>query len=110
MVIWPAANEGELLHGPNYAKYALTTLREDDSSETCPQRKQMAEYVLFNSSASKGVGIPEVTALHAVAAAACRWGDFDLWSRALRKCNAETQIEKIGVDGIVEAIDASTLR
>ncbi|KAG8921756.1 hypothetical protein FRC01_014908, partial [Tulasnella sp. 417] len=101
LVLWPEELEEEILHGADYAKYALDKLASTTSTEPTEAEQKLLEYAL-----TLPVREPSLNdkALQSVCAAACRWEALHLWFRAMRVCNGSASVGRLGKERYLQAL------
>ncbi|KDQ10139.1 hypothetical protein BOTBODRAFT_36572 [Botryobasidium botryosum FD-172 SS1] len=100
LVIWPSIRDTEIAYGSEYLGHALGSLRAATSTKPSREALQFVEDAL----ASRHSDVDPSQVLRTVCAAACQWGDSKLWHRAMQICGGYDDLERLGLDDIMDAV------
>ncbi|KDQ15307.1 hypothetical protein BOTBODRAFT_174148 [Botryobasidium botryosum FD-172 SS1] len=100
LVIWPNLRDAEIAYGGKYLEHALESLRTVTSTKPSSEERRFIEDALASHHPDAG----PAQVLQSVCTAACRWGDLELWHRAMRACGGCDNLERLGLDCIMNAI------
>lgn len=91
------------------SEYACTALRASMSITPTKKERKLADSLLTWCESVKKVSTHEAAIKNALAIireTADRWNDSALFSRAIRACGADADMDRIGVNGLISAYQA----
>ncbi|KAH9950171.1 hypothetical protein B0H21DRAFT_831190 [Amylocystis lapponica] len=91
LVIWPDANNHDMMSGAEGFHYACKKIRTTTSMKPTPDETKLMDYILSETSASSCS-----EAMRSICFAACVWQDLSVWIRAIKACDAERGISVLG--------------
>ncbi|KDQ15311.1 hypothetical protein BOTBODRAFT_297996 [Botryobasidium botryosum FD-172 SS1] len=100
LVIWPSLRDEEIAYGSGYLDHALGSLRAATSTKPHREERRFIEDALASRHPDAG---PD-EGLQSVCAAACQWCDLKLWHRAMDTRGGYDNLEKLGLDYIMDAV------
>ncbi|KAG8976105.1 hypothetical protein FRB90_009325, partial [Tulasnella sp. 427] len=104
IIICPEEYFDTIVGSPASPAHALEILRSGDAEEASDNERRLVEIVIQN--ASDFSEKDSLDALRVLASCACRWGDFDLWSRAMDAFQGWEEIDRLGAQGLLTALES----
>ncbi|KDQ15304.1 hypothetical protein BOTBODRAFT_297889 [Botryobasidium botryosum FD-172 SS1] len=98
-VIWPDIRNAEIVHGDKYLEHALESLRVTVTTKPNRAERRLVEDTL----GSFCCNVSREKTLRSICAAACQWGNLELWYRVVDACDGYANVEMLGVEYIVKA-------
>ena len=83
--------------------YACKTFASCTSSKPTRKEKKLANRLIVNCSSGKVSNECMKRAIGALTSIAVKWGNSDIWTKAVSACPAELKLQSVGVDGFSEA-------
>lgn len=102
LVLWPQRSNERLVYGNDYPRFAMDAVCAVTSHKPLKKEQKLVDYLL-------GLAVRQESyrsaVLRSISAAACQWGDTELWHRAMDICHGCEGVEELGQEGILTAIE-----
>ncbi|KAG8939846.1 hypothetical protein FRC04_005940 [Tulasnella sp. 424] len=102
LIICPTEHYSPFIHGIVSSKDALDTLRSSSSTSPTEQGTSLVDRVLSAPGEYSKEELEDT--LRVVTACACRWGDFELWRKAMDACQGWKGIYRVQSSGLLSAL------
>lgn len=102
LIICPTEHYSPFIHGIVSPEDALDTLRSSSSTSPTEQETSLVDCVLSAPDEYSKEELEDT--LRVVTACACRWGDFELWRKAMDACQGWKGIYRVQPSGLLSAL------
>ncbi|KAJ8455552.1 hypothetical protein ONZ51_g12411 [Trametes cubensis] len=99
LVMWPSWAHFDMIHGSNGLSYACQKIRASTSSHPTAEEKELVDIILARAGPSHCAAV-----VSSLCHTALVWRDLSLWTRAVKKCNAERSVTTLQEGNILKAV------